>query len=215
MEGLKQYRKIQERKYNLIMKYKNKANVLIELDPVKRSLYRLMSFAKKYVIPKQQNLQFFQLDSIPGKFRMKMKINKDNLIKPVITKPKTTKSVNLSNMSFKNKQKSDIEKAIKKSEDEYLKQLGLIDDKTINNDDMDDMMALAIAMSLENETKKDSDETKDEKELKKKYIIKSKDDDVIVCIDLRTYGPKPSLSIFYNEQEYYFSIEQISFENKL
>ena len=97
MDALKEYRKLQERKFNLITKYKKKENVLIELDATKRSLCRLINFIKRYILIEQNNLEDFQLDSIPGLFRMRLKITNKNFEKP--KKKKTFKQIDLSGMS--------------------------------------------------------------------------------------------------------------------
>ena len=91
MNMLQQIRWEQKRKYELSKKYKD----LLELDNVKRSVYKIHRFINRHILHECENITKEQIDSIPGIYRIRFKLNDSNLTtdKPKSKPAKTLQSI--------------------------------------------------------------------------------------------------------------------------
>lgn len=81
MNMLQQIRWEQKRKYELSKKYKD----LLELDDIKRSVYKIHRFINRHILYECDNITKEQSDSISGMYKIRFKLNDSNL---TIDKPK-------------------------------------------------------------------------------------------------------------------------------
>lgn len=90
-DQLNLYREEQKRKYEQQARQKirseylrNKYSKLLELNPIKRSVSRIIYAVKKHILPTPINEE--TLNSIPGRFRLRLQITELNSFEPELQK---------------------------------------------------------------------------------------------------------------------------------
>lgn len=151
-------------------------------------------FRNRYLNDNIQNLTKDEINNIPASYRKRIKLTSENLVNnnSQDKEEKVTKFVQskkIKSYIHENDQDSDINDIIDQSRFEYDKIYSQVlltslssNTNTDSQDELNDLIQIAIAESLYNE--------------------------FWVCIDLRVYGPDPSLQIYVNESEYFLTEQQ-------
>lgn len=232
MDQLGDIRKVRHKKYVKEVLLPNVKDMINKKkDPnVNNTKILAQGFVSKF-IPECVNVDPIEEEHIPPIFRMRLKMNSSNLVKPEIEKitgdeaqidftdsesdiifPK--KFVPPINIHENHNNDHDIHDIIKQSINEYEMNeemelnkaiesslQGTSIDNTVDNDDIDNLLFETALMDSLAEHVVKFDEP----------IIENTDDDneFYLCFDLRIFGPDPYQPIYFMELPYFFSLSQV------
>ena len=133
--------RIHRERHQKIQAFQQKYKDLLEFDPIQRSAYRITGFVKRHMFQIPVNITEDQLESIPGTYRYRVLLDKNNLKNKKVVK--TSKLVDFSNVKVPKKKSPPKPQPISQSKPQSVKvNTGM---NTTDKDIMDQVMKESLS----------------------------------------------------------------------